>query len=93
MSVRPVSRTGVSAKSISGSTGKENAGASEIQALVSHHFSISEDDLKGPSRMRKLADPRHIAMYMCKQLTDLSFPEIAARFGGRDHTAMDFVHR
>ena len=48
------------------------------------------EDLKGKSRRRPLVITRQIAMYMTRQLTDLSFPVIAREFGGRDHTTVRF---
>ncbi|MWD28607.1 chromosomal replication initiator protein DnaA, partial [Aquicoccus sp. SCR17] len=60
----------------------------EIQRKVSEHFSIRLSDLIGPKRVRTFARPRQIAMYLCKQLTSRSLPEIGRRFGGRDHTTI-----
>jgi chromosomal replication initiator protein len=45
-------------------------------------------DLIGPKRVRTIARPRQIAMYLAKQLTPRSLPEIGRRFGGRDHTTI-----
>jgi chromosomal replication initiator protein len=45
-------------------------------------------DLIGPKRLRTIARPRQIAMYLAKQLTPRSLPEIGRRFGGRDHTTI-----
>lgn len=67
---------------------KEQAGVVEIQQIVCSHFGVSMNDLTGASRKKNLAEPRHICMYLCKTLTDHSFPEIAVRFGGRDHTSV-----
>ncbi len=60
----------------------------EIQRKVSEHYNIRLSDLIGPRRMRTLARPRQIAMYLAKQLTSRSLPEIGRRFGGRDHTTV-----
>lgn len=60
----------------------------EIQRKVSDHFNIRLSDLLGPKRVRTLARPRQIAMYLAKQLTTRSLPEIGRRFGGRDHTTV-----
>jgi chromosomal replication initiator protein len=57
-----------------------------IEQFQQHSFTI--DDLKGKSRRRPLVITRQIAMYMTRQLTDLSFPVIAREFGGRDHTTV-----
>lgn len=60
----------------------------EIQRKVSDHFNIRLSDLLGPKRMRTFARPRQVAMYLSKQLTSRSLPEIGRRFGGRDHTTV-----
>ncbi len=60
----------------------------EIQRKVSEHFTIRLSDLLGPRRMRTYARPRQIAMYLAKQLTSRSLPEIGRSFGGRDHTTV-----
>ena len=60
----------------------------EIQRKVSEHFNIRLSDMVGPKRLRAYARPRQIAMYLCKQLTTRSLPEIGRRFGGRDHTTV-----
>jgi chromosomal replication initiator protein len=59
-----------------------------VQQAVCNFFSISLADLCGPSRVKKLSRPRHIAQYLARQLTGLSYPEIGDRFGGRDHTSI-----
>jgi chromosomal replication initiator protein len=60
----------------------------EIQRKVSDHFNIRLSDLIGPKRVRSYARPRQMAMYLAKQLTNRSLPEIGRRFGGRDHTTV-----
>jgi len=60
----------------------------EIQRKVSEHFNIRLSDMIGPKRTRTIARPRQIAMYLSKQLTTRSLPEIGRRFGGRDHTTI-----
>jgi len=60
----------------------------EIQRKVSEHYNIRLSDMIGPRRMRNLARPRQIAMYLAKQLTSRSLPEIGRHFGGRDHTTV-----
>jgi chromosomal replication initiator protein len=60
----------------------------EIQRKVSEHYNIRLSDMIGPKRLRSYARPRQIAMYLCKQLTSRSLPEIGRRFGGRDHTTV-----
>ena len=59
-------------------------------------FGLTVEDIIGKARTRDLVDARHIAMYVCRQLTNppLSFPQIAKAFGGRDHTTvMNAVQR
>ncbi len=60
----------------------------DIQRKVSDHYNIRLSDMLGPKRVRTFARPRQIAMYLCKQLTTRSLPEIGRRFGGRDHTTV-----
>ena len=60
----------------------------EIQRKVSEHYNIRLSDLIGPRRVRTIARPRQVAMYLAKQLTVRSLPEIGRRFGGRDHTTV-----
>lgn len=60
----------------------------EIQRRVSDHFNIRLSDMIGPKRTRCYARPRQVAMYLCKQMTSRSLPEIGRRFGGRDHTTV-----
>lgn len=59
-----------------------------IQKTVAEHFKLRVSDLKSPRRQRALTVPRQIAMYLARTLTKSSFPEIAERFGGRDHTTV-----
>ncbi len=60
----------------------------EIQRKVSDYYNIRLSDIVGPKRLRSYARPRQVAMYLCKQLTSRSLPEIGRRFGGRDHTTV-----
>ena len=60
----------------------------EIQRKVAEHYNIRLSDMIGPKRVRTIARPRQIAMYLAKQLTPRSLPEIGRRFGGRDHTTI-----
>ena len=60
----------------------------EIQKKVAEHFSIRLSDMSSPRRARAVARPRQIAMYLSKQLTSRSLPEIGRTFGGRDHTTV-----
>lgn len=60
----------------------------EIQKVTSDHFSLKQADLLSERRTRSIARPRQMAMYLCKQLTTRSYPDIGRRFGGRDHTTV-----
>jgi chromosomal replication initiator protein len=60
----------------------------EIQKRVAEHYNIRLTDMSSPRRARNVARPRQIAMYLAKQLTSRSLPEIGRRFGGRDHTTV-----
>jgi len=60
----------------------------EIQRKVSEHYNIRLSDMVGPKRVRTFARPRQIAMYLSKQMTSRSLPDIGRRFGGRDHTTV-----
>jgi len=60
----------------------------EIQRKVAEHYNIRLSDMIGPKRLRNIARPRQVAMYLSKQLTHRSLPEIGRRFGGRDHTTI-----
>ncbi len=60
----------------------------EIQRKVSDHFRIRQSEMTSARRAREVARPRQIAMYLAKQLTPRSLPEIGRRFGGRDHTTV-----
>lgn len=60
----------------------------EIQRKVSEHYNIRLSEMIGPKRVRNYARPRQMAMYLAKQLTSRSLPEIGRRFGGRDHTTV-----
>ena len=60
----------------------------EIQRKVSDHYNIRMSDLVGPKRLRVFARPRQVAMYLAKQHTSRSLPEIGRKFGKRDHTTV-----
>ncbi len=70
--------------------------ADVIKKQVCRHFNIKVSDMESPKRSRNLAFPRQIAMYICRDLTDLSLPKIGEAFGNRDHTtvihACDKIH-
>ncbi|KJE33736.1 chromosomal replication initiation protein [Thalassospira sp. HJ] len=60
----------------------------EIQKRVAEHFNIKVSDMHSARRARAVARPRQVAMYLSKQLTTHSLPEIGRKFGGRDHTTV-----
>jgi len=60
----------------------------QIQGATAELFHVSIADLRGDRRQQSIAYPRHIAMYLCRELTDASLPKIGAKFGGRDHSTV-----
>ena len=64
-----------------------------IMAQTADYFSLTIDDLCGQSRTHELVTARQIAMYLCRELTDLSLPKIGQQFGGRDHTTVMHADR
>ncbi|WP_417430527.1 chromosomal replication initiator protein DnaA [Kiloniella sp.] len=60
----------------------------EIQKKVAEHFNVRVSDMHSARRARAVARPRQVAMYLSKQLTSRSLPEIGRKFGGRDHTTV-----
>jgi chromosomal replication initiator protein len=67
--------------------------AAMIMAQTAAYFSLTIEDLCGSSRSRVLVNARQIAMYLCRELTDLSLPKIGQQFGGRDHTTVIHADR
>lgn len=67
--------------------------ASTIMAQTAAYFGLSMEDLCGMSRSRVLVTARQIAMYLCRELTELSLPKIGQQFGGRDHTTVMHADR
>ena len=68
--------------------GEPQVTAGLIIAQTATYLGFSIEDLCGPSRTRALVTARQIAMYLCRELTDLSLPKIGQQFGGRDHTTV-----
>lgn len=60
----------------------------KIQKVVAEFFQVSVDDMKSKKRSANLAFPRQVAMYLCRKLTDESFPKIGTEFGGKDHSTV-----
>ena len=67
--------------------------ASQIMAETASFFGVTVEDLHGSSRSRVLVNARQIAMYLCRELTELSLPKIGQAFGGRDHTTVMHAER
>ncbi|MFM8155050.1 MAG: chromosomal replication initiator protein DnaA [Actinomycetes bacterium] len=67
--------------------------AAQIMAATASYFGVTVDELCGSSRSRVLVTARQIAMYLCRELTDLSLPKIGQAFGGRDHTTVMHADR
>lgn len=63
-----------------------------IQNKVAEYFGLRVDDFKSKRKTRNVTFPRQIAMYLCRELTDLSLPKIGEDFGGRDHTTVIHAH-
>ncbi len=59
-----------------------------IKETVAKYFSIDKDDLAGNKRSNDIAFPRQIAMYLCREVANMSFPQIGVDFGGRDHSTV-----
>ncbi len=59
-----------------------------IQKYVAEYFNIKISDLKSEKRLKNLVIPRQIAIYLCRELTKASFPEIGDKFGGKDHSTI-----
>jgi len=59
-----------------------------IQRVVADYYDLSEDSIRGRRRTASVALPRQVAMYLSRELTDLSLKEIGAKFGGKDHTTV-----
>lgn len=73
--------------------GEPEITAALIIGQTAAYFGLTIDELTGPSRGRHLVMARQIAMYLCRELTDLSLPKIGAQFGNRDHTTVMYADR
>ena len=71
----------------------KNFTISTIMKTVAVHFEIKVSDLKSKSRSRQISIPRQIAMYLCREYTKFSLPDIGRQFGGKDHTTVIFAHK
>ena len=68
--------------------GERRVTVDEIQKAAAEHFGLKQADMLSERRTRAVARPRQAAMWICKQLTTRSLPDIGRRFGGRDHTTV-----
>jgi chromosomal replication initiator protein len=69
-------------------TAKVSTSSEKILQVVTQHFNVSIEDLKGSSRRREISSARQIGMYLMRQHTNLSLPKIGEVFGGKDHTTV-----
>ncbi|WP_099189747.1 chromosomal replication initiator protein DnaA [Tepidibacter mesophilus] len=79
-------------KDIISSSRPQELNVNLIKEKVSEYFNIKMDDFSSKKRTRAIAYPRQIAMYLTRELTDLSLPKIGEEFGGRDHTTVIHAH-
>ena len=63
-----------------------------IIKVVADHYNVKQDELFNKKRTQNIAFPRQVAMYLCRELADLSYPRIGELFGGRDHTTVIHAH-
>ena len=66
----------------------DNNDITRIQRIVAEYFQISVEDIKSKKRAANITFPRQIAMYLCRNVTDESFPKIGMEFGGKDHSTV-----
>ena len=64
----------------------------KIMSVVANYFKLTVDDLKGKKRSKDIANARQIAMYLCRTLTEETYPRIGLEFGGRDHSTVIFAY-
>ena len=79
-------------KSIIPSTKPKVITVHDIQKVVGEHYGVKLEDFAAKKRTKSIAFPRQIAMYLSRELTDLSLPKIGEEFGGRDHTTVIHAH-
>lgn len=65
----------------------------DIQLRVASHFGFKVAELRGRRRFRRVSRARAIALYLAREITGASYPEIGQRFGGMDHTSVIYAHR
>ena len=71
----------------------KNFNIATIMTATASYFEIKIADLKSKKRSRQISIPRQIAMYLCREHTKLSLPDIGRHFGGKDHTTVIFAHK
>ncbi|UCF09964.1 MAG: chromosomal replication initiator protein DnaA, partial [Candidatus Bipolaricaulota bacterium] len=71
---------------------RERLAIHHIKDEVTSRYHLSKDDLEGPSRKKEIAQARHIAIYLSRELTEQSFPAIGKAFGDRDHSTVMHSH-
>jgi len=71
----------------------KNLTVPNIQRIVASYFNLKVSDLKSKTRSRQISFPRQIAMYICREYTKSSLPDIGKQFGGKDHTTVIFSHK
>jgi len=67
---------------------RASVSAEDIMTTVANFYNVKVSDLKGSRRLKQLVRPRHVAMYLIRQFTNHSFPEIGRIFGNRDHATV-----
>jgi len=80
-------------KDLVGESDAPEISAATIMAVTSEFFAVSMDDLVSSSRSRVLVQARQMAMFLCRELTELSLPKIGEKFGNRDHTTVMHAER
>ncbi|QPK83264.1 chromosomal replication initiator protein DnaA [Corynebacterium qintianiae] len=73
--------------------GEMNISAAAIKDAAAEYFGVSLEQLTGAGKTRQVAHARQLAMYLCRELTDLSLPKIGDEFGGKDHTTVMYADR
>jgi chromosomal replication initiator protein len=64
-----------------------------VISVAADYFGITPDEIRSSSRSRDLVTARQMAMYLCRELTELSLPKIGERFGGRDHSTVIYANK
>jgi chromosomal replication initiator protein len=75
------------------SEAKKHIDSQQIQGIVAEYFSLKISELKSKNRTKRLVIPRQMAMFLCREFTDDSLPEIGKKFGGRDHSTVIHAYK